>query len=290
MAPLSSNGPPHVLLEDLRLDPTAYVAPGAGTEIGDDPGLGEAITPDGSGLLFWSDNVGLNALGGQQNGGTKQVYRYDERDRSLTCLSCPQDGSAPSSSVSAALVGGGTENEGAGANKTALSADGNTFAFVTTNSLLPADQNTARPGQKSVVGTDIYEWREGRLLMVTDGLTSWPDAGPKVTAISPSGKDIFFTAAAQYTQDALDGYRRLYDARIGGGFDVPPTPKPCPLEVCQGTPKGAPEEPPPGTGAFAGPGNVQVRAHHKKKQKKHAKKKSHKKQSRHAKHNRRAQR
>lgn len=267
----------------------AYVAPGGGTQLGDIPNVGEAITPDGSALMFTADNAGLNALGGQQNGGTKQFYRYDDRDRSLTCISCPQDGSAPTSSVAAAMAGGGAADEGSGANRIALSANGDIFAFATPNALLPADQNTARPGQSSSVGTDVYEWRDGRLLLVTDGLTNWPDGGPGVTAVNPSGNDIFFTAAAQYTQDALDGYSRLYDARIGGGFEVPPVPKPCPLEVCQGTPKGAPEEQAPGTGNFSGPGNAQARAHHKQK-KRHHKKKSHKKQSRHAKHDRRAQR
>ena len=89
---------------------------------------------------------------------------------------------------------------------------------------------------------------------------------------------IFFLAATQYTQDALDGYQRLYDARIGGGFEFPKSPPPCPLEVCQGTPKGAPEEQAPGSGSFSGPGNApQQKRHHKKKSHKKAahKKKSH---------------
>ena len=274
---------------DVASGDLAYVAPiGAGdlerTE------FGNALTPDGSALVFASSEPGLNALGGQQNGATMQLYRYRDSDRSLVCLSCPQDGSAPAYATSPKLISSSFTDD-AGANRTPLSADGSTFAFSTPNALLPADQNSARPGQNSSVGTDLYEWRDGRLLLVSDGLASWPpDEGPTLSAVSPSGKDIFFTAAAQYTQDALDGYRRLYDARIGGGFEVPPTPKPCPLEVCQGTPKGAPEERAPGSGAFAGPGNAQQRAHHKKKPKKHAKTKSHKKQSRDAKHNRRTPR
>lgn len=266
----------------------AYVAPGSSSDIGENASSGEALSPDGSALVFASQDPGLNALGGQKNGGTKQFYRYDDRDRSLTCLSCPQDASAPAAAL------GGTSlvvaPEGAGANRTALSADGATFAFATPNALLPADQNTARPGQNTRVGTDVYEWRDGRLLLISDGLTDWGDSGPQVTAVTPSGHDIFFAAATQYTQDALDGYRRLYDARIGGGFVVPPPTKPCPLEVCQGTPKGAPEEQAPGTGSFAGPGNA--KPHVQRKRTKHHKKKSqHKRKSRHqAKHNRRAAR
>jgi sugar lactone lactonase YvrE len=231
----------------------AYVAPASsGVGIGEDASVGQAITPDGSALVFTSKGQGLNAIGGQQNANTFQYYRYDDRDRSLTCLSCPQDGSAPVSSVTLGLIAPASQ----GANKTALSADGQTFAFATATSLLGPDQNTARPGQDPRAGADLYEWRDGRLMLITDGLTDWPaNSPPEVTAITPSGKDILFVAPTQYTQDALDGYQRLYDARIGGGFEFPPPPKPCPLEVCQGTPKGAPEEQAPGTGAFAGPGN-----------------------------------
>jgi hypothetical protein len=212
-----------------------------------------AITPDGSVFIFDSKDPGLNSLGGQANAGVTQAYRYDDRDRSLICLSCPVDGSAP--------VGEGKVGGYFGRQTPAVSDDGNTIAFLTPTPLDRADQNTANAEQEPVVGSDVYEWRDGRLLLVTDGLTpstvgpnqTYP---PKVGGVSASGRDIFFFAAAQYTPDALDAYRRLYDARVGGGFEFPKPPPPCPLEVCQGIPKGAPEEKAPGTGSFSGPGNI----------------------------------
>ena len=229
------------------------------------------MTPDGSVVVFNSKDASLNALGGQQNGGTTQSYRYDDRDRSLICVSCPADGSLPRGEASGGARGG------PGANSGSVSADGNILAFSTPTPLVAADQNTAPAGQAAVAGTDVYEWREGRLLLVSDGLINWPGNPPQVSGVTPSGHDIFFTAAAQYTPDALDGYKRLYDARIGGGFEFPPPPKPCPLEVCQGTPQGAPEEQAPGTATIAGAGNAahKVKAkkkHHKRRHKKHAKK------------------
>jgi hypothetical protein len=231
----------------------AYVGPAA--PIGDEVLLGQTINPDGSALIFTSNSSSLNAIGGQQNGNTKQYYLYSDRDRSLSCLSCPQDGSAPIESVAGNLLGGGAGEEGA--NRNVVSDDGRTVAFTTSTALVPADQNTARPGQKLSLGTDVYEWRDGKLFLVTDGLTTWTSGSePSVNAVTPSGQDILFTASAQYTPDAIDGFTRLYDARIGGGFVSPPPPKPCPLEVCQGTPKGPPEEQAPGTGAFTGPGNT----------------------------------
>jgi hypothetical protein len=244
---------------------------GPGVEVGDEAESGTAINRDGSAVVFRAKGPSLNPQGeGTDNGGTYQYYLYTDTDRSLICVSCSADGSASKRDVPAAL---GKMVGQDGANTTPLADDG-TLAFPTSESLVGVDQNTAGVGQDPRSGTDVYEWRDGRALLITDGLTNWPRAEvPELNGVSPSGHDVFFTAATQYTPDAIDGYRRLYDARIGGGFEFPPPPKPCPLEVCQGTPKGAPEEQPPGTGSFTGPGNAQQRARGKKK----AHKKSHKK-------------
>jgi hypothetical protein len=214
-----------------------------------------AMNAGGSVVVFGSDKPSLNSLGGQQNGETIQYYRYDDHDRSLICISCPAGGSLPRGAVSTGADN--LQEVSLGSNRGPLSADGGDFAFATPTPLVAADQNTAGAGQDPAAGTDVYEWREGKLLLVSDGLSNWPvGQTPRVAGITPSGHDIFFAAAAQYTQDALDGYSRLYDARIGGGFEFPRPPKPCPLEVCQGTPKGAPEEAAPGTATVAGVGNV----------------------------------
>jgi hypothetical protein len=201
---------------------------------------------DGSVALFRSADPRLNPLGGGGDNGAKaQFYRYDDHDRSITCLSCPQDGTPATAPVS-----GGSQS----------SADGSDVAFDTPTPLLGADQNTPAAGHDPVGGSDVYEWRDGRLFLITDGLTNWPAEPPHVQDVSASGRDVFFIAAAQYTPDALDAFQRLYDARVGGGFEFPTPPKPCPLEVCQGTPKGAPEEQPPGTGSFTGPANQPPKA------------------------------
>ncbi len=246
---------------------------------GPEIGLGAeqtTATPDGSTLLFDSDRPFLNPLNGSNNSGTRQYYRYDDRDRSLVCVSCPTDGGNPRAAVRPLR---GSEAQGI----SQLSDDGKIIAFSTPTPLLGSDQNTSGPAGSPENGLDVYEWRDGQYLLVTDGLTnSTPGTeGPTAAGMSASGRDIFFGAATQYTPDALDGYRRLYDARIDGGFIHPTAPPPCPLEVCQGTPKGAPEERAPGTGTFAGPGNLKPR---RAKHKKHAKKHHRKAANKHAKH------
>ncbi|HVY79014.1 MAG TPA: hypothetical protein VG898_10955 [Solirubrobacterales bacterium] len=252
---------------DVASGELAYVAP---ARVGERVETSTAISANGSVLLFRSNSSALNPIGGLRNGGTEQYYLYDDRDRSLVCASCPQDGSAPANEVQAGISSPFDSPE---LSLTPLSADGRTFAFATPNALLGPDQNTAGPGQEPIAGRDAYEWRDGRLLLVSDGLTNWfADSGPQIEGVSPSGRDIYFSAATQYTQDALDGYKRLYDARIGGGFEFPKPPPPCPLEVCQGTPKGAPEEQEPASTNFAGNGNKAPAAHKKKHKKAHKKK------------------
>jgi hypothetical protein len=240
---------------DVATGELAYVGFIGSSNVGDDATSSEAISPDGSILVFGSSDSSLNPLGGTSNGGTHQYYLYDDRDRSLVCISCPQDGSQPSQGESTSLLNL-TSMAQTASGATPLADDG-TLAFATATPLVRSDQNTPRNGGDPETGTDVYEWRNGRLLLVTDGLTEWPVGSvPMVNGVSPSGRDLFFTASAQYTLDARDSYYRLYDARIGGGIDFPAEPTPCPLEVCQGTPRGAPEEQPPGSAGFAGPGNL----------------------------------
>jgi hypothetical protein len=242
---------------DVSSGTLALVAPlDKNDVVGDGYQTGNALNPDGSVLIFRSSSAALNPLNGLRNGGLSQYYRYDDRDRSLTCVSCPQDGTQPAEPPKSTLLPGSFFPE-VGPNGDPLDHDGRVFAFSTPLPLVGSDQNTPASGNPAL-GTDVYEWRDGRLLLVTDGLTRWPhdEIVPLANGVSASGRDLFFTVSARYTADAPDAYHRLYDARIGGGIAFPPPPRPCPLEVCQGTPKGAPSPPQFGSESYAGPGNL----------------------------------
>jgi hypothetical protein len=223
------------------------------TKVGESNRNAQALSADGTKLLFRSNDPSLDPLGGQTNGATQQYYLYDDVDRSLTCVSCPLDGAPPLAAVEPET--GGSSFNGLDPVGTSPLADDGTLAFVTTSPLLGADQNTPAPGQDLEAGADVYEYRDGRPILVTDGITSWPGVGPRVQGISPSGRDLFFIASARYTADALDDNGRLYDARSGGGIDLPEPPPDCPLEACQGDPAPPPDDPGSGTSGFVGPGN-----------------------------------
>jgi len=217
---------------------------------------GAALTPDGSTLVFRSNTPWLNGRGGSDNGGMPQYYRYGDANGSLICLSCPQDGSAPAGPVAGRpkLL---AQTEQVGPNLTPLTKDGD-VVFTTPTALVPGDGNTADNSEEGAVGTDVYEWRDGRLLLISDGETVWANqqSVPEVQGVTGDGRHVFFTAPAALTPDALDSFRRLYDAKIAGGFHPPGEAPPCSGESC---PRPAPTtpDPLPGSSTFNGRGNLQ---------------------------------
>ncbi len=240
---------------DVASGSVAYVAPDTfGVSlVTADPKQGGSLSPDGSIFAFWSYDPGLNAVNGQQSGGTAQYYLYDDRDRSLVCVSCSPDGTTPRGGVSSVME---SRIHGVGANQSLVTNSGD-FFFTTPTPLVAADQNTAAPGQEPGVGDDIYEWRDGRLLLVTDGKTETEKgvSAPQLDGVAGGGRDVFFSQSVALTPDAIDSSHRLYDARIGGGFEFAHPAAPCSLEACQGTPLPPPSDGTPASLSFSGPGN-----------------------------------
>jgi hypothetical protein len=228
--------------------------------VGGDVATGGALTRDGSVLVFRSGSAWLNPRGGTNNGGLMQYYRYDDRDGSLVCLSCPPDGASPVGAVRGGAFGGiVTSLELQGPNLTAVTADGD-VAFDTPTPLVPEDTNTAAGAEDPSVGSDVYEWRQGRLLLVSDGETRWPSAEsiPELQGVTPDGHDILFTEWHPLTPDALDAFRRLYDARVGGGFEFEAGVSSCSSVECPPFPP-APAIPNPASAEFRGHGNLHPR-------------------------------
>jgi len=104
-----------------------------------------------------------------------------------------------------------------------LAAGGNRVYFDTFDSLAAQDTNEA---------PDVYQWEAqgtgsctdagGCVRLISDGRAS---NGATFVDASADGADVFFiTARAMVPTDP--GSIDLYDARIGGGFPVPPTPIP----------------------------------------------------------------
>jgi streptogramin lyase len=220
--------------------PDAFVGPGF------DP---SRTTPDGSVFVFQS----FANLTSYDSEGHSEIFRYDTTDGSLVCVSCDPGGDPPSAEAELQQVNEGlnhTQHQLGVSPVNALShianltSDGKAVFFQTADSLLPADGDGY---------ADVYEWRLGRLSLISSGGSSNHDY---FYGMSADGRDVFFeTDDSLVPQDQDGGDPSIYDARAGGGFAAPAS-QPCLEDGCQGTPAGAPVLPAPASSSVRGPGNA----------------------------------
>jgi hypothetical protein len=214
-----------------------YIGHVDGNALKNDSGGAPGLTGDGNVLLFpavASLRLTADPPSSACAAGCHELYRYDDRDASLECVSCLHGG------LTAEPVGG----------RWRLSGDGSTAAFVTTMPLLGADVNRE---------TDVYEWRDGAIGLLSDGISDFASGASEMKpwGIDYDGSDVFFGLARPggITGFERDGLLNIYDARIDGGF-TPPTPDVhCSEDSCQGPLQSAPPLRSPGSATIEGPGN-----------------------------------
>jgi streptogramin lyase len=224
--------------------PDAFVGPGF------DP---SRTTPDGSVFVFQS----FANLTSYDSEGHSEIYRYDAADPALVCVSCDPGGDPPSSEAELQQVNEGLNHAqhqlgvspvNALSHIANLTSDGKAVFFQTADSLLSADGDGH---------ADVYEWRLGRLSLISSGKSSNHDY---FYGMSADGRDVYFeTNDSLVAQDQDGGDPSIYDARIDGGFAAP-TDQPCLEDSCQGTPSGGPTLPTPPSASVGGPGNVPAAA------------------------------
>lgn len=189
---------------------------------------GGYLTPDGNTLVFRSNDAGLDALSGRANGGQQQYYRYDDRDQSVTCLSCPSGPATAGVPNNLAI-----NNQALRAPIRSASDDGSIVFFPAPDALVSEDVNDS---------ADLYEWHDGTTKLITSGQGRYGDNIPTYLGATANGHDVLFYDSFQLTADSVgDASNKIYDARVDGGFVPPPPPPPaCEGEQC----KGAPTPPP----------------------------------------------
>ena len=177
--------------------------------------------------------------GGETNPPCQELYLFDAREGSTECISCRQ-GTVTTNNVS--LTGFGKPFQ--------ASADGSTLAFTTAEALVPRDVNNS---------ADLYEWRNGSVRLISDGVTRYPIgyAAPIPQAVDANGSNIVFSIASPgLTGFERDGLANMYDARIGGGYARPTSAEHCSEESCQGPLQASPPSVQPGSASYEGRGNV----------------------------------
>jgi len=225
--------------EAVGPNPDAFIGPGF------DP---SRTTPDGSVFVFQS----FANLTSYDSEGHSEIFRYDTAGPSLVCVSCDPGGDPPSGEAELQQVNEGLNHTryqlgispvNALSHIPNLTSDGNAVFFQTVDSLLPADGDRR---------TDVYEWRLGRLSLISWGGSSNHDY---LYGMSADGRDVYFeTDDSLIPQDQDGGDPSIYDARVDGGF-APAGAQACLEDSCQGTPAGAPLLPAPTSSSVGGPGN-----------------------------------
>jgi len=223
------------------------------------------VTPDGKYLLIETRGR-IDPVADQDN--DRDAYRWDEAS-GWQCVSCQSPGvpSAGSSLILEAFTGThnnffGTQLYG-GPLSMAMTDDGRVF-FTTPDALVPEDVNgeTTCPSTLSddsvrYTCQDLYEWKEGRVSLISSGTGS---EAVKLLGTTPSGDDVFFFDRQRLVGWDKDNGVDIYDARVGGGFPEPPTQPPgCEGEACRGAGSAVPVSAGAGTAAFDGPGNAVAR-------------------------------
>lgn len=222
-------------------------------------------TPDGSVLVFETtaqltpfENVEADSADcAPKEGDPKklescvEVYRYDATEKELTCISCPA-GEGPAHGEGKLATTQPLYGEAQVLSMTTptdnVTDDGNMVVFETTESLVARDGNEHR---------DIYRWKKGAGSAL---ISTGQDLGDSfLYAVSHDGSNIVFATSQQLLpQDENGSTRRLYDARVDGGF--PPLERfvtePCAGDVCQGAATAAPGSPQTASSSLQGEGDL----------------------------------
>ncbi|HEX5593220.1 MAG TPA: hypothetical protein VFX35_07725, partial [Solirubrobacterales bacterium] len=199
-------------------------------------GSSSRTTPDGSVIVFES-RARLTAY---DNAGHTEIYRYEDGNASPECVSCnlgdePARGDAQLQDLILTPTSNIVHN---------VSDNGSLVFFETDEALSNQDVDGIN---------DIYEWREGHgnpSLISSGQSQSYPFVAPFnelltpniILSVTPDGEDVVFIS-----QDALvpgapgGGAGAIYDARVNGGFPIPPARELCVEETC----KPGPEAPAP---------------------------------------------
>ncbi len=245
-------GASNLYVYDTITRKTAFIATAEVDTTGDNGGevnYEAQTTPDGRFLVFTT----RARLTSDDTDTAADVYRYDAETGEIVLVSVGEDGhddNGNNSAFDARIAAPVEGQEGVNAinmwrlDTRAISDDGSVIVFSTAEPL----------STRAVNGNvNIYVWHEGRVGMISTGLSQTSDELP---VVSQSGRDIFFVTSQDILPQDSDGLPDIYDARIDGGFPEPPVPAGgCSGDTCQGPPSVPSLLSAPASATFFGLGN-----------------------------------
>jgi hypothetical protein len=242
-------------------------------------------TPDGNVLVFESrakltpyDNTGC-----ENAEGCTEIYRYDDEDKGLVCVSCnfgnPAKHDARLENLRFLLPMAIVHN---------VSDDGSRIFLETVEPLVEGDTDGLN---------DVYEWQAGSgggdsIGLISSGKSIDYPLSPIVElagvsaaavpppntllSVTPDAGNVVFLSQDALVDGAPEGGVAIYDARTGGGFPTPSVPTACLEDGCKPAPAQGPPTSSPGSASesLRGRGNVKShRTHRHCRSKKHPKRK-----------------
>jgi hypothetical protein len=223
------------------------------------------VSADGRHLLFVSSAFELTGYDSRDIGTGKpdpEVYLFTAPgaiNSGNICVSCNPFGERP---TGAASLPGASPNGADGLDSykpRVISADSRRVFFDTFDALASQDTNEAK---------DVYQWEErgsgncvrpdGCINLISSGRA---ENGASFLDASVDGSDAYFLTDGSLVPSDPGAYD-VYDARVGGGYPLPPNPVPCFGDTCQPLPP-EPEDPTPGTQRSKTTGNLPTPAHKK---------------------------
>jgi hypothetical protein len=203
-----------------------------------------SITANGRYFAFASATPGIT---GNETGGFTQVYLYEADGSTATvpdiaCASCVAPPGV--STANAAFQPPSSRNSTWGGHLARnISATGQLF-FETEGALLPEDTNGHN---------DVYEYANGWLHLISSGHGEYDAYFGDAT---PNAEDVYVYTRNALTPTHTGEGSALYDARVDGGFPVPPKRVICEeSDPCQGPASMPPAPAAIGSVSFTGGGN-----------------------------------
>jgi hypothetical protein len=235
-------GESNLYVYDTQTGRTAFVAAGTGggyEDASEESSGGESILPeataDGRYLLFQGEMIARGSIG---------MYRYDADTEQVVCVTC-----TPGAPSGFAVRPPSTMQDTAGGTfpARAIAEDGSVF-FNTAVSLVPQATNGL---------TDVYEWHEGTISLISSGQDSLPSF---FLGASPNGANVFFGTHARLVPADTGSGGNLYDARVCTTAEPCIAPAPAREGLCEGDacshPAAAPSDATPGSATFSGQGDL----------------------------------
>ncbi len=233
------------------------------------------VSSDGRYLYFIATTVAGLPAGGLEPetpgaGPTAQVFRYDNAEALVECMSCAS-AYDPAPQLSALFTDANplssTQSSPGDGERTA-SDNGNYVFFDTPAALLPGDTDEQIAPEGVVTGvhvspyyspsSDVYEWRrdgvdgcaviQGCLSLITSGHGGFLNV---LLGVDRTGENVFFATRESLLPSDKDTAGDIYDARVNGGFAQPPVPVACAGDSCA-TPPAPPSDQTPASFTFHG--------------------------------------